>query len=81
MTITHAEIMQAAGNLHDHGRNTSCGQAQDILDYAAPFHSRKHVFHNDADPGDEVLEELVPYAQLLALGLFLGCCVSTPSGS
>jgi hypothetical protein len=28
-----------------------------------------------------VIEELVPYAQLLAFGLFLGCCVRTPPGS
>jgi hypothetical protein len=28
-----------------------------------------------------VIEELVPHAQLLAFGLFLGCCVRTPAGS
>jgi hypothetical protein len=81
MTTTHAEIMQAAGNLHDQIRNTRCRQAQDVLDYPAPFHPRNHVFHDDADTGDEVIEELVSRAQLLALGLFLGCCVSTPVGS
>jgi hypothetical protein len=73
--------MQAAGNLHDQIRNTSGSQAQDILDYPAPFHPSNHVFHDDADTGDEVIEELVSHAQLLAFGLFLGCCVSTPSGS
>jgi hypothetical protein len=81
MTTTHAEIMQATRNLHDHIRNTSLGQAQDIFDYPAPFHPSNHVFHDDADTGDEVIEELVPYAQLLAFGLFFGCCVRTPAGS
>jgi hypothetical protein len=28
-----------------------------------------------------VIEKRVPRAQLLAFGLFFGCCVSTPSGS
>jgi hypothetical protein len=81
MTTTHAEIMQAAGNLHDQISKTRCSQAQDILDYPAPFHPSNHVFHNDAYTGDEVIEERVPYAPLLAFGLFGGCCVSTPSGS
>jgi hypothetical protein len=81
MTTTHAEIMQATGNLHDQIRNTSCSQAQDILDDPAPFHPSNHMFYDDADTGDEVIEERVPYAQLLAFGRFLGWCVSTPSGS
>ena len=81
MTTTYAEIMQAARNLHDHIRHTRFGQAQDIFDYAAPFHPGNHVFHDDADTGDEVIEKLVPYAQGLASGLFLGCMVRTRSGS
>ena len=62
MTTTHAEIMQAAGNLHDQIRHTRYSQAQDVLDYSAPFHPRNHVFHDDADTGDEVMKELVPHA-------------------
>jgi len=58
--------MQAARNLHDHIRNTSFGQAQDIFDYPAPFHPSNHVFHDDADTGNEVIEEFVLYAQGLA---------------
>jgi len=54
--------MQAAGNLHDQIRNTSGGQAQDILDYPAPFHPSNHVFHDDTGTGDEVIEERVPHA-------------------
>jgi hypothetical protein len=81
MTRTRAEIMQAARNLHDHISNTRCGQAQDIFDYPAPSHPGKHVFHDDADTGDEVIEERVPYAQGLASWLFLGCMVRIRSGS
>jgi hypothetical protein len=54
--------MQAAGNLHDQIRHTRYSQAQDVLDYSAPFHPRNHVFHDDADTGDEVMKELVPHA-------------------
>jgi hypothetical protein len=39
------------------------------------------VFHDDADTGDQMIEELVLNAQLLASGLFLGCWVRTPAGS
>ncbi len=81
MTTTHAEIMQAARNLHDYIRHTRFGQAQDIFDSPTPFHPGNHVFHDDAYTGDEVIEELVPHAQLLAFGLFFGCCVRTPAGS
>lgn len=81
MTTTYAKIMQAARNLHDQIRHTRFGQAQDIFDSAAPFHPGNHVFHDDADPGDQVIEELVPYAQGLASGLFWGCMVKTPAGS
>ena len=73
--------MQATGNLHNQIRNPSFGETQDIFDDPAPLHASKHVFHNDADPGDQMIEELVPNAQLLASGLFLGCWVRTPAGS
>ena len=66
MTTTYAEIMQAARHLHDQISNTRWGQAQDLFDYAAPLHPGEHVFHDDADTGDEVLEEHVPYAQGLS---------------
>jgi hypothetical protein len=39
------------------------------------------VFYDDADTGEQMIEELVPNAQLLATGLFLGCWVRTPAGS
>jgi hypothetical protein len=39
------------------------------------------MFHNDADTGDQMIEELVPHAQLLASRLFLGCWGRTPAGS
>ena len=81
MTTTYTEIMQAARNLHDQIRHTRFGQAQDIFDYATPFHPGNHVFHDDAYTGDEVVEERVPHAQLLALRLFCGCGVRTPAGS
>ena len=81
MTAAHAKIMQATGNLHDHVRNPRFGQTQDIFDDAAPLHTGKHVFHNNADTGDQMIEELVPNTQLLASRLFLGCWVRTPAGS
>ena len=81
MTTTYTEIMQAARNLHDQIRYTRFGQAQDIFNYAASFHPSNHIFHHDTDTGDEVIEELVPYAQGLASGLFWGCMVRIRSGS
>ena len=81
MTAAHAKSMQTTGNLHDHIRNTSFGQTEDICDDAAPFHASNHMFHNDADAGDQMIEELIPNAQLLTSGLFFGCWVKTPAGS
>ena len=81
MTATHAEIMQATGNFHDHIRNTVCGQTEDIFDNPTPFHAGNHVFYDDADTGDQMIEELVPNAQLLPSRLFLGCWVRSPAGS
>jgi hypothetical protein len=52
MTATYAEIMQAAGNLQDHIRNTGGSQPQDIFDNPTPFHTGKHVFDDEADTGD-----------------------------
>ena len=54
---------------------------QDIFDNPTPFHTGKHVFDDDADTGDEMIEELVPNAQLLPARLFWGCWVRTPAGS
>ena len=73
--------MQATGNLHDHIRNPNFGQTQDIFDDPAPFHASNHVFYDDADTGDEMIEELGLNAQLLASGLFFGCWVRTRAGS
>ena len=81
MTATDAEIRQATGNLHDQIRNTCGSQPQDIFDHPTPFHTGKHVFDEDADPGEEMMEELGPNAHLLPARLFLGCWVSTPAGS
>jgi hypothetical protein len=39
------------------------------------------VFDDDADTGDQMIEELVPNAQLLPTRLFWGCWVRTPAGS
>src|SRR6516164_2823142 len=70
MTAAHAKIMQATGNLHDHIRHTICGQTEDVFDNAAPFHASNHMFHHDADTGDQTIQELVPNTQLLASGFF-----------
>ena len=81
MTATDAKIMQAAGNLHDHSRNTGGRQPPDIFDNPTPFHTGKHVFDDDAAPGDQMIEELVSNAQLLPARLFWGCWVRPPAGS
>lgn len=73
MTATHAQIMQATGNLHDHIRQTICGQPEDLFDHPTPFHAGNHVFDDDADTGDQMIEERVPNAPFLASGLFFGC--------
>jgi hypothetical protein len=78
---TDAEIVQATGNLHDEIRKALCGQAQDIFDNPTPFHPGNHIFHDHTGTGDEVIEEPVSHAQLLAFGFFLGCRVNTPAGS
>ena len=81
MTATHPEIMQAAGNFHDHIRNTRGGQPQDIFDHPTPFDTGNHVFHDNADAGNQVIEKRVANTQLLASGLFFGCWVRTLAGS
>jgi hypothetical protein len=78
---THAEIVQAARNFHDEIRDALGGQAEDIFDNPAPFHPGNDVFYDHACTGDEVIEEPVFYAQLLAFGFFFGCRVRTPAGS
>jgi hypothetical protein len=81
MTATDAEIMQAAGNLHDHIRNTGGSQPQDIFDNPTPFHTGNHVCDDDADTGDQMIEERVSNAQRLPARLFLGGWVRIPAGS
>jgi hypothetical protein len=70
--------MQATRNLHDHIRNTNFGQTQDIFDDPAPFYASNDVFHDAADTGDQMIEELVLNAQLLASGLFFGLLGQDP---
>lgn len=81
MTTTHAEIVQAARNLHHEIREAFRGQTYDIFDNTTPFHPGNHVFDDHAGAGDQMIEELVLCAQLLALRFFFGCRVSTPVGS
>jgi hypothetical protein len=81
MTTTHAEIVQAARNLHDQIREAVFGQTQDIFDDPTPFDPSNYVFHDHAGTGEEAIEELIPYAQCLAFRLFLGCVVRTAFGS
>jgi hypothetical protein len=81
MTTTHAEIVQAARNLHDEIRAAFCSQPQNIFDDATPFHPSNHVCYNHTGAGDEMIEEPVLHAQLLAFRFFLGCRVNTPAGS
>ena len=71
MTTTHAEIVQAARNLHDQIRYAGFRQAQDIFDNPTPFHPGNDVFYDHACTGDEVIKEPVCYAQLLAFAFFL----------
>jgi hypothetical protein len=81
MTATHSEIMPAPRNLHDHIRQPICRQTEDIFHNPAPFHASKHVFDDDTDTGNQMIEALVSNAQLLASGFFWGCWVRTRSGS
>jgi hypothetical protein len=60
VTTTHAEIVQAARNLHDELRDARCGQAQDIFDNPTPFHPRNHIFYDDAPTGDKVIKNNNP---------------------
>src|SRR5438132_2053717 len=71
VTTTHTEIVQAARNLHHEISDTRGGQAQDIFDNPTPFHPGNHVFYDHACAGDEVIEEPILHAQLLAFGFFL----------
>ena len=67
VTTTHAEIVQAAAISMTRSRDALCGQAQDIFDNPTPFHPGNHIFYDHAAAGDEVIEEPVRHAQLLAL--------------
>ena len=81
VTTTHAEIMQAARNLHDEIRAALCRQTQNVFDNATSFHPGQHVFDDHAGAGEETIEEPGLYTQLLAFRFFWGCRVSTPAGS
>jgi len=71
MTTTDAQIVQATRTLHDQIRDAVGRQTQDIFDNPTPFDPGNHVFHHHACTGDEVIEEPVCSAQLLAFGFFL----------
>jgi hypothetical protein len=81
MTTTHAQMMPAASHRHAQLSNTRWSQAPDLRDSPAPLHPSQHLFYDDADTGEEVLEARVSPAHLLACGLFGGCGVSPPSSS
>jgi hypothetical protein len=81
VTATDPEIMQTTCNLHHQIGYAYFGQAQDIFDNPTSFDSSKHVFHDHAGTGEEVIQEAIPYAQFLAFGFFLGCRVRTHAGS
>ncbi len=81
MTTTHTEIMPATRNLHDQISHTRFGQAPDLFDQPTSFDPGKHVFHDAARTGDAGIEALIPHTHCLALGLFFGCAVRTPSGA
>jgi hypothetical protein len=81
MTTTHAEIVQAARNLHDEISDALYGQTQDIFDNPTPFHPSNHIFYDYVAAGDKVIEEPVLHTQRLAFRFFLGCRVNTPAGS
>ena len=72
--------MQTAGDLHHPIRNALFGQAQDILDNPTALNARNGVLDHDAHAGKEPIEQSFPQAQLLALGLFFGWVVNTPTG-
>jgi hypothetical protein len=56
VTARDAEIVQAAGNLHDPIGNAGFGQAQDIFDDPTPFDARNRVLNDDACTGEEPIE-------------------------
>ena len=81
MTTRNAEIVQAARNLHHAIRDAFFGEAQNIFDNAAAFDPGERVLDDDTRTGEDRVDELLPNAQLFALGLFGGCLVWVPAGS
>ena len=81
MTTTHAEIVQAARNLHHAIRDACFGEAQDIFDNAAAFDPGDRVLDDNTRTREDRVDELLTDAQLFAFGLFLGCLVWVPVGS
>jgi hypothetical protein len=81
VSTVNAEIMQTASNLHDLVSNTVFGQAEHVLDNPTPFHACNGMFNHNPDARQNVVEQLVADAQLLAFGLFFTWLVSTCAGS
>ncbi len=81
MTTTDTEIVQAASHLHHEIRHTLRSEAQDIFDNPTPLDACNDVFNHHTRTGDKAIEQPLPRAQLLALGLFFGWALSTPGGS
>ena len=81
MTTTDPQIVQAAGNLHDQIGHARFGEAQHLFDNPTPFDASDDMLDDHAYTGANAIEHLLTNTQFLALGLFLGCWLRTPSGS
>jgi hypothetical protein len=81
VTARDAQIVQAAGNLHDPVGDACFGQAQHIFDNPAALDPRNRVLDDDTCAGEDPIELPLLCAQRFASGLFFGCRVNTPGGS
>ena len=81
MPTGDSEIMQAASDRHHLVGNTVFRQAEHVFDNPTPFYACNCVFNHNPDARQNVVEQLVAEAQLLAFGLFFTWLVSTCAGS
>ena len=81
MTTSHAEVVQATGNLHHLIGNPLFREAQNIFNDATPLDTGDDMFDDHPGTGKKPIEKLICNAQFLTFGLFLGCRVCTPAGS